>query len=331
MGVTDEWNDPGRRPMTTVQEAPPTTAPEEIRVKHRTHWGWWVVTAVVLLFAAAIVRMLITNPNLQWDVVAAWFFSRSIIFGLLRTLELTVLAMFFGILLGMITAVMRLSPIPVLSSVAWFYTWFFRGTPLLVQIIFWYNLAALLPTIEIGIPFVGPVFWEANTNVIVTPFLASVLALALNEGAYMAEIVRGGIVSVDPGQQEAAAALGMRRSRALRRIIFPQAMRVIVPPTGNQVISMLKSTSLVSVTSMPELLYSAQLVYNRTFQTIPLLIVASIWYLIVTSVLMVIQYYIERRYARGGRRELPPTPWQKFKRMIARFSPAPTATATGRA
>jgi polar amino acid transport system permease protein len=330
MGVTDEWNDPGRRPMTTVQEAPPTTAPEEIRVKHRTHWGWWVVTAVVLLLAAAIVRTLITNPNMQWDVVASWFFSRSIIFGLLRTLELTVLAMFFGILLGMLAAVMRLSPIPILSSVAWFYTWFFRGTPLLVQIIFWYNLAALFPTIEIGIPFVGPVFWEGNANAIVTPFLASVLALALNEGAYMAEIVRGGIVSVDPGQQEAAAALGMRNSRALRRIIFPQAMRVIVPPTGNQVISMLKSTSLVSVTSMPELLYSAQLVYNRTFQTIPLLIVASIWYLIVTSVLMVIQYYIERRYARGGRRELPPTPWQKLKRMIARFSPAPTTAATGR-
>jgi polar amino acid transport system permease protein len=262
---------------------------------------------------------------MQWDVVRAWFFSRSIIFGLLRTLQLTVLAMLFGILLGMLAAVMRLSPIPILSSVAWLYTWFFRGTPLLVQIIFWYNLAALFPVIEIGIPFIGPVFWEGNTNAFVTPFVAALLGLALNEGAYMAEIVRGGITSVDPGQQEAASALGMRRARSLRRIILPQAMRVIIPPTGNQVISMLKSTSLVSVTSMPELLYSAQLVYNRTFQTIPLLVVASLWYLIVTSILTVIQYYVERRYARGGRRELPPTPWQKFKRMIARYTPTPTA------
>jgi polar amino acid transport system permease protein len=312
--------------MTTVDETPKTTeAREELRVAHRAHWGWWIVTAFVLLAAAALIRTLITNPNMQWDVVRDWFFSRSIIFGLLRTLQLTVLAMILGILLGMLAAVMRLSPIPVLSSVAWVYTWFFRGTPLLVQIIFWYNLAALFPTIEIGIPFVGPVFWEGNTNAFVTPFVAALLGLALNEGAYMAEIVRGGITSVDPGQAEASAALGMRRSRALRRIILPQAMRVIIPPTGNQVISMLKSTSLVSVTSMPELLYSAQLVYNRTFQTIPLLIVASIWYLIVTSILTVIQYYVERRYARGGRRELPPTPWAKFKRMIARYSPTPTA------
>lgn len=331
MGETDEWTDPGRRPMTTVSETPPTTsAREELRVAHRPHWGWWIVTGLVLLFAAALVTSLITNPNMQWDVVAAWFFSRSIIFGLLRTLQLTVLAMILGILLGMLAAVMRLSPIPILSSIAWFYTWFFRGTPLLVQIIFWYNLAALFPVIEVGIPFVGPVFWEGNTNAFVTPFVAALLGLALNEGAYMAEIVRGGITSVDLGQQEAASALGMRRSRALRRIILPQAMRVIVPPTGNQVISMLKSTSLVSVTSMPELLYSAQLVYNRTFQTIPLLVVASVWYLIVTSILTVVQYYVERRYARGGRRELPPTPWAKFKRMVARYMPTPTATGRAR-
>lgn len=297
---------------------------------HRAHWGWWVLTAFVV-FAAGIVQMLFTNPNLEWDVVADWFFSQSIIFGLLRTLELTVLSMLFGILLGMLTAVMRLSPIRILSSVAWFYTWFFRGTPLLVQLIFWYNLAALFPRIGIGVPLGGPTFWSANANQIVTPFMAALLGLALNEGAYMAEIVRGGILSVDQGQQEAAVALGMRSTRAMRRVILPQAMRVIVPPTGNQVIGMLKSTSLVSVTSMPELLYSAQLVYNRTFQTIPLLIVASIWYLIVTSVLSVIQYYIERHYAKGGRRALPPTPWEKLRRTIAKFLPAQTATSTRRA
>jgi polar amino acid transport system permease protein len=289
--------------MSTINETQRTAeAPEDIRVAHRAHWGWWILTVFVLLCAGGVVQMLLTNPNLEWNVVAAWFFSQSIVFGLLRTLELTVLSMFFGILLGMLTAVMRLSPIRILSSVAWFYTWFFRGTPLLVQLIFWYNLAALFPVIGIGIPFVGPTFWSANANQVVTPFMAALLGLALNEGAYMAEIVRGGILSVDQGQHEAAVALGMRSGRAMRRVILPQAMRVIVPPTGNQVISMLKSTSLVSVTSMPELLYSAQLVYNRTFQTIPLLIVASIWYLIVTSVLSVIQYYIERHYAKGAAR-----------------------------
>lgn len=319
--------------MSTVNDARTATeaAPDETRVAHRAHWGWWVLTAFVILFAAGIAQMLFTNPNLEWNVVAAWFFSQSILLGLLRTLELTVLSMLFGILLGMLTAVMRLSPIRILSTVAWFYTWFFRGTPLLVQLIFWYNLAALFPRVGIGIPLVGPMFWSANANQVVTPFMAALLGLALNEGAYMAEIVRGGILSVDQGQQEAGVALGMRKSRALRRIILPQAMRVIVPPTGNQVISMLKSTSLVSVTSMPELLYSAQLVYNRTFQTIPLLIVASIWYLIVTSVLSVIQYYIERHYARGGRRALPPTPWEKLKRTIARFAPPQSAAAARRA
>ncbi len=318
--------------MSTVSEAPPSQeVPDDIRVAHRAHWGWWVLAAVVLLCAAGLVKMLFTNPNLQWGIVADWFFSRSIVFGLLRTLELTVLSMVIGILLGMLTAVMRLSPIPILSSVAWFYTWFFRGTPLLVQLIFWYNLAALFPVFKIGIPLIGPTVWEGNANHIVTPFMAALLGLALNEGAYMAEIVRGGIISVDQGQQEAAVALGMRQSRALRRVILPQAMRVIIPPTGNQVISMLKSTSLVSVTSMPELLYSAQLVYNRTFQTIPLLIVASIWYLIVTSVLSVIQYYIERRYARGGRRALPSTPWAKFTRMVGRFLPAKPVATPGRA
>ncbi|MEA5455665.1 amino acid ABC transporter permease [Sinomonas sp. JGH33] len=308
-----------------------TETDDGVRVAHRAHWGWWVLTAFVLLFAAGIVQMLFTNPNLEWGVVVSWFFSQSIVFGLLRTLELTVLAMVFGILLGMLTAVMRLSPIKILSTVAWFYTWFFRGTPLLVQLIFWYNLAALFPTIDIGIPFVGPTVWAGNANQIVTPFMAALLGLALNEGAYMSEIVRGGILSVDQGQHEAAVALGMRTSRALRRVILPQAMRVIVPPTGNQVIGMLKSTSLVSVTSMPELLYSAQLVYNRTFQTIPLLIVASIWYLIVTSVLSVIQYYIERHYAKGGRRALPPTPWEKLKRTLARLAPPQTTTASRRA
>jgi polar amino acid transport system permease protein len=192
-------------------------------------------------------------------------------------------------------------------------TTFFRGTPLLVQIIFWYNLSALFQQIEIGIPLIGPTFISGDTNTLVTPFVAALLGLALNEGAYLSEIVRGGIQSVDQGQEEAATALGMRRGRIMRRIVLPQAMRVIVPPTRNQVISMLKSSSLVSVTAFAELLYSAQIIYQQTFQTIPLLIVASLWYLIVTTVLSVVQYYVERRYARGSRRALPPTPIQKLR------------------
>ncbi|WP_052424610.1 amino acid ABC transporter permease [Streptomyces fulvoviolaceus] len=297
----------------------PTTPPreqDEIRVAHRSHPAWWLVVAFVALCVAGIVKMLFTNPNLQWDVVGEYFFTQRILKGLLVTLELTVLAMVSGILLGVLTAVMRLSPIKILSSTAWAYTWFFRGTPLLVQIIFWYNLAALFPKIEIGIPLLGPTLWSGDSNAVITPFVAALLGLALNEGAYMSEIVRGGIVSVDQGQHEAAVALGMRSRRVMRRIVLPQAMRVIVPPTGNQVIGMLKSTALVSVTSTSELLYTSQQIYNQTFQTIPLLIVASIWYLIVTSVLSVIQYYIERHYARGGRRELPLTPWQRVRRSV---------------
>src|ERR1700712_404488 len=159
--------------MTTVRAKPrDTEARSDVRVAHSAHWGWWIVTAFVVLCAAGLIKMLFTNPNLEWGVVADWFFSRSIVFGLLRTLELTALAMLLGIVLGMLAAVMRLSPIPILSSVAWFYTWFFRGTPLLVQLIFWYNLAALFPTIQIGIPVIGPTLWQGNANTLVTPFVA---------------------------------------------------------------------------------------------------------------------------------------------------------------
>lgn len=266
---------------------------------------------------AGLIKMAVTNPNLQWDVVASYMLNADILRGLLRTLELTALSMVIGIVIGIVTAVMRLSPIKVLSGMAWAYVWFFRGTPLLVQIIFWFNLAALFSRLEIGIPLIGPVFFSGDTNALITPFVAALLGLALNEGAYMSEIVRAGIQSVDQGQEEAATALGMRQRRVLRRIVLPQAMRVIVPPTGNQVISMLKSSSLVSVTALPELLYSAQIIYQTNFKTIPLLIVASLWYLIVTTVLSVVQYYVERRYARGSRRTLPPTPFQKLKASIA--------------
>lgn len=292
---------------------------KDVRVRRRQHWGWWIVTALVLVFVVFAANILVTNPNLKWDVVADYFFSTQILQGLWLTIQLTAYAMVLGITLGVMAALMKLSPIKILQWIAWFYIWFFRGTPLLVQIIFWYNLAALIPNITIGIPFGGPEFVNMNTNEFVTPFIAALLGLALNEGAYMSEIIRGGIQAVDPGQEEAASALGMRGGRRMRRIVLPQAMRVIIPPTGNQVISMLKATSLVSVTSLPELLYSAQLIYQRSFQTIPLLVVASLWYLIVTTVLSIGQYYVERHYARGSTRNQPPTPLQRIRESVLRL------------
>ncbi len=217
---------------------------------------------------------------------------------MLITIVLTVVAMAIGILLGVLLAVMRQSPNPIVSRSSWLYIWFFRGTPLLVQILFWYNITSLFPTIDLGVPF-GPALIHAHGNKLITTFVAAILGLGLNEGAYMAEIVRAGIISVGEGQTDAAASLGMSRLMTMRRIVLPQAMRVILPPTGNETISMLKNTSLVSVIAYSELLYSAQLIYDVNFKTIPLLIVASVWYLALTSVLYVGQFFIERRYGRG--------------------------------
>jgi polar amino acid transport system permease protein len=312
-------------PTATSAENPDTAdspnLPSELRLPHRQHPGWWLATAAVLGLAAAGVNVAATNPNMQWDVFARYFFSGPILQGLGMTLWLTVIAMVAGTAIGVATAVMRQSPIKVLASAAGLYTWFFRGTPLLVQIIFWYNLAILFPTLELGIPFTDLTFWSGTTNSLITPFVAASLALSLNEGAYMAEIVRGGLKSVDQGQEEAATALGMTRMKMLRRIVIPQAMRVIVPPSGNEVINMLKSTSLVSVIAMAELLYSAQLIYQQSYETIPLLMVASAWYLVLVTVLSAIQYYVERHFSRGSKRALPPTPAQRFTTWARYASP----------
>jgi polar amino acid transport system permease protein len=279
---------------------------------------------VVLLLVAMVVHTLVTNPRFQWDVIGNYFLSSRVLEGLGLTLLLTVVAMVIGIVLGVVLAVMRLSSNPLLSGASWAYIWLFRGTPVLVQLLFWFNLAALYPQISVGVPF-GPSFAEFSANDVITALAAAILGLGLNEGAYMAEIVRAGILSVEQGQSEAAQALGMRRSLTLRRIVLPQAMRVIIPPTGNETISMLKTSSLASVITVTELLYAVQLIYSVNFQTIPLLIVASIWYLIVTSLLTVGQYYIERHYARGSARQLPLTPWQRFRRMLVTFHVTPPA------
>lgn len=267
---------------------------------HRKHPLRWVAGAAVLVLLAQLVNMLVTNDNFEWSVVGQWLTAESIMRGLGVTLLLTVIAMAIGIVLGVLLAVCRISANPLLRGVAGAYIWFFRGTPTLVQLIFFYNLSALLPRISFGVPF-GPEFVSFNTNTLITPMLAAILGLGLNEGAYMAEIVRGGLLSVDPGQREAGQAIGMTNARIMNRVILPQAMRFIVPPTGNQVISMVKATALVSVIALTDLLYTAQSIYNRTFQTIPLLIVVCVWYLVITSILYVVQSFIERHYSRGDR------------------------------
>ncbi len=275
-----------------------TGRPDDIKAVPVRRPGRWIVAAILILIAASIARSIITNKHFEWHVVGQYLFDSRVLHGVLATMYLTVLAMVIGVVLGILLAVMRLSPNPIVSWASWLYIWFFRGTPLLVQILFWYNIAALLPTISLGIPF-GPAFVHEPANQVITTFIAVLLALGLNEGAYMAEIVRAGIISVDEGQTDAAQSLGMSRVQTLRLIVLPQAMRVIIPPTGNETISMLKNTSLAYVAAFTELLYSVTQIYDVNFQTIPLLIVASIWYLVMTSVLYVGQYFIERRYGRG--------------------------------
>jgi len=257
------------------------------------------VAAIVLVIAASIIRAVIIDKGFEWHVVGHYLFDPRILRGAWTTIYLTFLAMVIGIALGVIAAVMRLSPNPIVSSASWLYIWFFRGTPLLVQVLFWYNIASLFNVISLGVPFGGPALIHESANSLITPFVAALLALGLNEGAYMAEIVRAGIISVDEGQVQASQSLGMSRLQTMRLIVLPQALRVIIPPTGNETISMLKNTSLLYVAAFTELLYSVTQIYNVNFQTIPLLIVASIWYLAMTSVLYVGQYFIERRYGRG--------------------------------
>jgi polar amino acid transport system permease protein len=275
--------------------------PEEIKAVPVRHYGRWVFAAVLVVVAVKVTLWAINDTNFHWHVVGQYLFDTRVLKGVLATLELTVLAMLIGIVLGVVLAVMRQSPNPLVAGASWLYVWFFRGTPLLVQILFWYAIATLYkPTfiIPLGIPF-GPVLIHAHANQLVTPLVAALLGLGLNEGAYMAEIVRAGLLSVDEGQTEAAQSIGMRRIQILRAVVLPQAMRVIIPPTGNETISMLKNTSLVSVAAYTELLYSVQLIYSVNYETVALLIVASIWYLAMTSILYVIQYFIERRFGRG--------------------------------
>ncbi|WP_127817742.1 amino acid ABC transporter permease [Microbacterium sp. CPCC 204701] len=265
--------------------------------------GQWLATIAVGLFAAAIVWTFATNPTVEWPVIVGYLFFPAILDGLWITIYLTIGAMIIGIVLGVLLAAGRMSSNKLVSSVANTYVWFFRGTPTLVQLIFWYNIAIFVPRIEIGLPGMEP-FISASTNDVISPIMAALLGLGLNEAAYMGEVVRGGLLSVPHGQVEAAQSLGMSGRKTFLQIVLPQAMRGIVPPTGNQIIIMLKGTSLVSVMAVTDLFYTAQGIYVTTGKVIPLLIVASIWYLVCTSVLYFLQGRLERRFGRGFTRRV---------------------------
>ena len=273
----------------------------------------WVAAGVVLVLAAMFVNMLITNPAFNWPFMFEHMFSDPVVRGVWVTLSATVLSMILGILLGIVLAVMRLSGNPVLVAVSWLYTWFFRGVPRLVLAVLFGNIAILYSTIQFGLPFDNywmPLlglegdarFFTIDTRTLLTGYTAGLLALSLSEGAYMAEIIRAGLQSVDKGQTEAAQALGMSRGKIMRRITLPQAMRVVIPPTGNETIAMLKDTALLAYVPVTiELFYQLQAIGTRTYQIFPMLVAACLWYLAITSVLMIGQYFIERRFSRSER------------------------------
>ncbi|MGW4892201.1 amino acid ABC transporter permease [Kitasatospora sp. NPDC004240] len=318
-------------PGATAPTARALPSPDTpIVARHRP--GQWIAAGVALLLAAMAVTSVIRNPAFQWDVVARWFTAASVLNGLALTLWLTGATLVLGFALGTLLATMRLSANPVLRTLSWAYIWLFRSTPALVQLLFFFNIGALYPTLGLGIPF-GPEFITVRTVNLFGPTLTAVIGLTLLEAAYAAEVVRGGLLSVDRGQLEAAQALGLGRWRVLRRIVVPQAMRSIVPTAGNMLISALKGTSIISVLAVSDLLYSVQLVYLQTYQVIPMLTVATLWYIVVTTLLSIGQYYVERHYARGATREgLPPTPLQRARVRLraarARLRAATATTAT---
>lgn len=266
----------------------------------RRHYGRWIMAAIALVVLGLIAASLAQNPRMQWDVVAANITGPTILRGVMLTMQLTVIAVVLGFAGGVVLAIMRLSGNPVLVAISWAYTWLFRSVPMLVQMFFWFNIAALYPRLALSLPGVGTV-WSAPTNSLIGTFGAALIALVLHEAAYAAEIVRSGMIGVGHGQTEAARALGFTPLRTIRRIILPQAMRTMLPPAGSMVISMLKTTSVVSVIALQDLLYSAQIIYERTYEVIPMLVVAALWYILMTSLLSIGQYYIEKHYGRGVR------------------------------
>lgn len=276
----------------------PSPAVDVAQARPRLRWGRMAANALLAVAGLQLLVFMATHPRFEWAVVAQYLSAEAVLKGLGTSIVLTVLGMLLGTAIGIGLALLKLSDWRAGRAFAQGYTWLFRGTPLLIQLLAWYNLAYLVPTVSIGIPF-GPTLASWDTNDLISPFTAAILGLALNEGAYMAEIMRAGFLAVDPGQRDAARALGFTPARSFWRIVFPQAMRIVLPPAGSQVIGMLKGTSLVSVIAITDLLFSVQTIYNRNFKVVPLLIVAVVWYLAVFTVLSLLQARMERRFSRG--------------------------------
>ncbi|MEV6109092.1 amino acid ABC transporter permease [Streptomyces sp. NPDC051940] len=305
MGPSD--TPPGGPGVTKTGSAP--TPPEAIKaIPVRHPWRW--VSAVVVLGLLILLGMAFANADLAWGDIPEYLLSERFIDAGLNTLKITVLSFIIGMVLGIVLAVMKLSKNPVVSLFANGYIWLFRGTPVLLQLLIWYNLALIFPVLNLG-----PIYKDEMTE-FMTPFMAALLGLGLNQAAYMAEVVRAGIQSVDEGQTEASHALGMSSGKTMRRIVLPQAMRVIIPPAGNQFIDLLKTSSLASVITYTELTQVAKTISSESLNVIEMYFVAAIWYLFFTSVFSIGQYYIERHYAKGSVRSLPPTPWQKIKKSL---------------
>ncbi|MFJ5642078.1 amino acid ABC transporter permease [Streptomyces sp. NPDC093223] len=303
--------------LSLAEAPPPTDAPSPPvrsgRVRPLRRPGRWIATAVVLVLVAQFAHGLATNPFYQWDRFRYWFLRPTILDGLVVTLEVAALSAVLGLLGGVVLALARLSGSPVLRAVSWTYTWLFRSIPLIVLLIFLYNFSALYRTLSLGVPF-GPAFVTFDESKLATDLAIAVIGLSLNEAAYASEVVRGGILSVDQGQHEAAAALGLPKGYQFSRIVLPQALRSIVPNYVNQLIGLIKSTSLVFYVSLLDLFGSVQSM-GSTYpgDIVPLLLVATVWYLILTSAVSVLQYYVERYFARGATRALPPTPLQRLR------------------
>jgi polar amino acid transport system permease protein len=290
--------------MTDVDTSSPTSPAAIDAVPLRHPWRW-VAAVVIVILVVLFLYGAATNKAFGWDTYAKYLFDKRVTQGAWNTLQLTVYSMVLAIVLGVVLAVMRLSPNPVFRSVSWAYLWIFRGTPVYVQLVFWGLMPTIYKSVQLGVPF-GPSFFHLNLQGLSIPFLLAIVGLALNEAAYMAEIIRAGISSVPEGQSEASTALGMSWGMTMRRTVLPQAMRVIIPPTGNEVISMLKTTSLVTAVPYTLDLYgiTSREIASRIFEPVPLLLVAATWYLAVTSVLMVGQFYLERYFSRGATRKL---------------------------
>lgn len=289
---------------------------DDYEIVLRRHPGRWVFSLLIALLVVLLVWQVARNEIFHFSTVPAYMCDPRILTGVWITLYITCGSMLIGLVLGIMLAVMRVSDNPVMRSTAGAFIWFFRGTPVLVQLIFWFNIGIIFPSISLSIPG-GPVMFDISTNALMTATLTALLGLGLNEGAYMSEIVRAGILSVDRGQREAAKALGMPPGRVLSRIVLPQALRIIIPPTGNQFISLLKTSSLISVIAAGDLLTQATRIYNENFRILELLVVASLWYLLLTTVFSIMQFYIERRYSRGFAETQEPQALQSLRDFFA--------------